>query len=51
MKKIKIAQIGIGHDHAGDVFEELQHASDVFDVVGYAEVPETISPMRGCRRV
>ena len=44
MKKIKIAQIGIGHDHAGDVFEELQHASDVFDVVGYAEVPEDDFP-------
>ena len=44
MQKIKIAQIGIGHDHAGDVFEELQHASDLFEVVGYAEVPEDDFP-------
>ena len=40
MKKIKIAQIGTGHDHAADVFVTLNALSDVFEVVGYAEVPE-----------
>lgn len=40
MKKIKIAQIGIGHDHACQVFETLKKMNDVFDVVGYAKVPE-----------
>lgn len=39
MKKIKIAQIGIGHDHAADIFSTLQYLNNDFDLVGYAEVP------------
>ena len=35
MKKIKIAQIGIGHDHATMIFESLTRQSDVFE--RYAE--------------
>lgn len=44
MKKIKIAQIGIGHDHAADVFSTLKYLSDEFDLLGYAEVPEDDIP-------
>lgn len=44
MKKIRIAQIGTGHDHAADVFATLHALSDVFEVVGYAEVPEDNVP-------
>jgi predicted dehydrogenase len=40
MKKIKIAQIGTGHDHAHVVFSALNRLTDVFEIVGYAEVPE-----------
>lgn len=40
MKKIKIAQIGMGHDHAGVMFAALRRMTDIFEVVGYAEVPE-----------
>ena len=40
MKKIKIAQIGTGHDHAGVTFAALRRLTDVFEVVGYAQVPE-----------
>lgn len=40
MKKIKIAQIGIGHDHACAIFQSIQNRKDLFEVVGYAEVPE-----------
>ena len=40
MKKIKIAQIGVGHDHASAIFSTLNNMKDVFDFVGYAEVPE-----------
>ncbi len=40
MKKIKIAQIGVGHDHAGNTMGTLKNMSDVFDIVGYAIVPE-----------
>ena len=40
MKKIRIAQIGTGHDHAGVTFAALRRLTDIFEVVGYAEVPE-----------
>ena len=39
MKKIKIAQIGIGHDHACSTFLTLKN-SKYFDLVGYCKVPE-----------
>lgn len=39
-KKIKIAQIGIGHDHALPTFRSLLKQKDIFDVVGLY-VPET----------
>lgn len=35
MKKIKIAQIGVGHDHACDTFRTICSMSDCFDVVGW----------------
>lgn len=40
MKKIRIAQIGTGHDHASVVIQTLKLQSDIFDLVGYAVVPE-----------
>ena len=40
MKKIKIAQIGTGHDHAPAVFSTLRRLPELFEVVGCAEVPE-----------
>ena len=39
MKKIKIAQIGVGHDHACSAYLTLKN-SKYFDLVGYCEVPE-----------
>ena len=39
MRKVKIAQIGIGHDHAGQIMNTLRNMSEVFEVVGYA-IPE-----------
>ncbi len=39
MKKIKIAQIGVGHDHACSAFLTLKN-SKYFDMVGYCKVPE-----------
>ena len=35
MKKIKIAQIGIGHDHAEGAYPGIKGLSELFDVVGY----------------
>lgn len=42
MKKIKIAQIGAGHDHATAAISMLKHHSDIFELVGYAVVPEDL---------
>lgn len=47
MKKIKIAQIGTGHDHAHVVFSALNRLIDVFEVVGYGKYPKTIWLMNG----
>lgn len=40
MKKIRVAQIGIGHDHATAAILTLKKYSDIFELVGYAVVPE-----------
>ena len=37
MKKIKIAQIGIGHNHGADKMQTLRALPDYFEVVGVAE--------------
>lgn len=39
MKKIKVAQIGAGHDHASITMKSLKFHSDIYDIVGYAVVP------------
>ena len=38
MKKIKIALIGAGHDHATAAISTLKLQSDIYDIVGYAVV-------------
>ena len=38
MKKIKIAQIGAGHDHASPVITALKERDDIYELVGYAVV-------------
>lgn len=40
MKKIKIAQIGAGHDHATAAITTLKLHNDIYEIVGYAVVPE-----------
>lgn len=40
MKRIKIVQIGIGHDHAFGIALNLKKQSDIFDFAGYV-IPET----------
>ena len=39
MKKIRVAQIGIGHDHAPGVFADMAAMTDVYDIVGW-HIPE-----------
>ena len=36
MNKVRIAQIGVGHDHAMDIINTLQGQTDIFEVIGYA---------------
>lgn len=43
MKKIKIAQIGVGHDHAIAAIASLKKHTDLFEVVGYAETEKDVS--------
>lgn len=38
MKKIKIAQIGAGHDHAAMAISTLKLQSDIYELIGYAVV-------------
>ena len=38
MRKIKIAQIGIGHDHAADSYRTLYNHPELFDLVGWCAV-------------
>lgn len=37
MKRVKIAQVGVGHDHAADTYRTMLGLSDLFDLVGIAE--------------
>lgn len=39
MKKLKVAQIGTGHDHAHESFKTLKRLSDIYEIVGYAVLP------------
>lgn len=39
MKKIRIAQIGVGHDHAMEILRSIRCQNEFFEVVGYA-LPE-----------
>lgn len=39
MKRIKIAQIGIGHDHSAMIYNSLVKQTDIFDVQGFFAVP------------
>ena len=49
MKKIKIVQIGIGHDHAANTWDSLCKQTDIFDVVGWCPVAdEAERPIPGC---
>lgn len=39
MKKLKIVQIGVGHDHATVIYQSLRKQTDLFDVVGHVVIP------------
>ncbi len=47
MKRIKIGQIGIGHNHGGAKMEAVRKFPELFEVVGYAEENERWIEKRG----
>jgi len=47
MKKIKIGQIGIGHNHAAEKMTTVRKFPELFEVVGYAEENERWIEKRG----
>lgn len=47
MRKIKIGQIGIGHNHASAKMEAVRKFPELFEVVGYAEENENWIAERG----
>jgi predicted dehydrogenase len=47
MRKIKIAQIGIGHNHADGKMQSVKKFPEVFDIVGYAEWDKNWIEKRG----
>lgn len=40
MRKIRVAQIGIGHDHSARVFQSMRNQSELFGIAGYAFTEE-----------
>lgn len=40
MKRIRIAQIGIGHDHAADTYQSLSRLPELYEVVGWCPVSD-----------
>lgn len=42
MEKLKVIQIGICHDHGTSAFNSILKQSDLFDVVGFAPIPEEL---------
>ena len=47
MKKIKIGQIGIGHNHGGEKMQTVRKFPELFEIVGYAEENERWIEKRG----
>ena len=45
MRRIKIAQIGIGHDHGGSVLKSIIRQDGIFELVGFG-VPEAEKTVR-----
>ena len=35
MKKLRVAQIGIGHDHSSAAFQSMLRQKDIFELTGF----------------
>ena len=47
MRRIKVGQIGIGHNHGEDKMKAVRHFPELFEVIGYAEENEEWISKRG----
>ena len=47
MKKVKIGQIGIGHNHGQGKMQAVRHFPELFEVVGVCEPSEQWRRQRG----
>lgn len=47
MKKIKVGQIGIGHNHGGAKMDAVRKFPELFEIIGYAEENERWIEKRG----
>ena len=47
MKKLKVGQIGIAHNHGSGKMEAVRHFPDLFEVVGYSEKDKSWIEKRG----
>lgn len=43
MRKLKVIQVGLTHDHSSGMMEGLQRCLDMFDIVGYVDDRELIT--------
>ena len=41
MRKLRVAQIGVLHDHADGIFEAVQFFPEQFELMGYACTDDT----------
>ncbi len=42
MKKVRVVQIGVGHDHAADIYQTLRALPEEYDIAGVCEPDETL---------
>ena len=47
MRRIKVGQIGIGHNHGEEKMKAVLHFPELFEVIGYAEENEEWISKRG----
>ena len=45
MRKLRVVQIGVNHDHASAIFKTMVNLPDIFEVVGYC-IPEDEPPRK-----
>ena len=50
MRPVRIAQIGVGHDHASPTYDSLRRQTGLFELVGIAEPDASRAVYEGSKR-